>query len=87
MSYASMKGISPISMTSQRLEGSQGTRGKGCELFPVWMIAFLRVADDGGEKQAESQCPTSETLAPSPSESGLVFCFEMEFLFSFFISI
>lgn len=84
VSYASMKGISPIRMTSQRLGGSQGTRGKGCELFPVQWRAFLRVADDEGKKQTESRCPASETLAPSLSESGWALCFEMEFLFSFF---
>lgn len=70
MSYASMKGISPNRMTSQRLEGSQGTRGKAYELFPVQGRAFLRVADDEGRKQTESRCPASETLAPSLSESG-----------------
>lgn len=54
VSYASMKDISPVTMTSQSLEGSQRTRGKGCELFPVQLMAFLRVADDEGEKQTES---------------------------------
>lgn len=40
-----------------------------------------------GKKQMESRCPASETLAPSLSESGWAFCFEMEFLFSFFRTI
>lgn len=36
-----------------------------------------------GKSRRESRCPAPETLAPSLSESGWAFCFEMEFLFSF----
>lgn len=88
VSYASTKGISPISMTSQRLEGSQGTRGKGCELFPVWWIAFWRVADDEGGIAGGESVPYIRNLGSFPEWVRVsIFVLKWNFCFlSFFFS-
>lgn len=65
-----MKGTPPISVTREMLEWSQGTKGKKSGFFPMPLIPFFKVADDEGEKQAESQCPALKTPDPSLNESG-----------------
>lgn len=61
-------------------------KGKNVDSYQRNWSHFLRVTDDEGEKQTENQCPVLKTLDSSLNESGWEFCFEIKFLFYFFLS-
>lgn len=87
LSYANMKGTSPISVTREMLERSQGTKGKKCGFLPRQLIPCFKGQQMMKGESRQSRCPALKTLDPSLNESGWAFCLEMEFLSSFCLSV
>lgn len=87
LSYANMKGTSPISVTSEMLERSQGTRGKKCGFLPTRLIPCFKGQQMMKGESRQRRCPALKTLDPSLNESGWAFCLEKECLSSVCLSV